>query len=157
MADSEDTIITEEDVFNNDIDPLDGIRQLRKEEASEVEVSPELEEAANEEAALADENNPESNTDDDNVDEFEEDVEAAEKPAVTKTEDGEEENSELPSSEDEGKTEAEDNLDSEENTETSPALSLTDKRKFNANGQEFEFSVEEMLEQFGSVFAQSMD
>jgi len=138
MADN----LTEEEVFNNDIDPLEGIRQLRKEE---------------------EENNPPSEDD----------------PEVKNDIIEEEEEEEIKPSEDdnppkegekisEENNHAEDNLpgDGEEESKTgdkdpvdkiAEGFNLEERRTFKANGQEFEFSVQEMLDQFGTVFAQSMD
>lgn len=151
-----DAELTEEDVFSNDIDPLEGIRQLRKEEASA-----ELEEAAAEEASTKVDNSDDSGTVDDNTDEFDEKTD-------TETDDDNNDDDDATTdvkadvSADSGnETDAESKDDSDDTgTETETEVSgidLTEKRKFKANGQEFEFTVDEMLKQFGSVFGQSMD
>lgn len=133
--------LTEEDIFNNDVDPLEGIRQLRKAESGEA--PPELEEEIE---ANVDDNLPPA----DPVDEIEDDLPPA-------PDAGEEDDpAPLPEIKNE---EGEDPGEAEPDTKkpAEAVLDLAQKRQFKANGQEFEFTVEEILEQFGTVFAQSMD
>ena len=112
-----DTIeeLSQEDVFANDVDPLDALREIRKEEASA-----ELNEAADEEVS----NNPQEETPE--VDEIDEQHSEA--------------------------TEESD-VESKEATDEVPNNLL----KFKANGQDFEFTDEEVKEQFGTVFGKAMD
>lgn len=126
---------TEEDVFNNDIDPLEGIRQLRKEESSEVHKEPETEIEISEEL------------------EYEETAEEKEEASEEKNTSEEQYDAEV-SEELESDDEKE---ELESKSEESASLSLKEKRKFKANGQEFEFTVQEMIDQFGVVFGKSVD
>lgn len=122
---------TQEDVFNNDLDPLEAIRQLRKAEETDqgtdediqvTEEESEAEEAEVEdldEPAAVDDAEAETEQESDDVDDTTDDV-------------------------------------SEESDKVS-GLDLTEKRTFKANGEEFEFTVEEMLQQFGTIFGKSVD
>ena len=143
MADN----LTEEDVFNNDIDPLEGIRQLRKEEEEEdgnlsSEDDFEVKNETTEEEKEEEEEEIKSSENDNSLKEDEE----------TSEENDTAEDSFSSDDEEESKTDHEESVD-----KTAEGFNLEEKRKFKANGQEFEFSVQEMLDQFGTVFAQSMD
>lgn len=126
--------LTEEDVFNNDVDPEEGIREARKamaeeepEEVGAVETEELEDESADDTPADASEEEPELETGSEEEDET---SESTDEP-----------------SEEEPSTE----------TETTPSLDLSEVRKFNANGEEYEFTVQEMLDQFASVFGKSVD
>lgn len=146
-----DTELTQEEVFSNDVDPLDAIRELRK-----AEGVPEDQIIEPEDSGTAEASTEESESADD-LDAFtaedadDESTEEAEAEAETKTEDpGEAPNTEEPATEPEGEAEA-----AEEEEEE--ATTVAEKRKFKANGQDFEFSEEEILEKFEGVFGQAMN
>lgn len=148
------TPLTQEDVFSNDVDPLDGIRELRKAEGVAEEDL-----IQSEDSGLADNKTGDELPKEDDLSEFDKKDEVT----VDKTEETEivtdvkdakteevaklpEEGSELP---------AEEELDEKTGDENLPAV--TTGKKFKANGQDFEFTQEEILEQFETVFGQAMD
>lgn len=123
--------LTEEDVFNNDVDPEEGIREARKSMAEEEP----------EEVGAAETEDLEDEVVDDSVassDEEEPDNEELEEPSEDE-----------PESDSESEEEISQDLPSD--------LDLKEVRKFKAHGEEYEFTVEEILEQFGSVFGKSVD
>jgi hypothetical protein len=128
--------LSQEDVFANDIDPLDAIRDLRREEGvaeADLPVSEDpVEEATTE---------PEE----DDTEVFSEDETAAEEVKSETEEESPTAVEEEQADEDVG----------EEEPEAKQEVSTT--RKFKANGQEFEFTQDEILNQFETVFGQSMD
>lgn len=147
-----DTELSEEEVFANDIDPLDAIRKIRKEEGvadedlppasekddSSQEVAAKEEDGADEldnldksEDSAADDKAAEENTDEANNDEADPAVEADK------------------SAEDEG----EDESDESDKEKVSEAV----KRKFTADGKDYEFTEAEMLEQFEVIFGQAVN
>ena len=130
--------LSQEDVFSNDIDPLDAIRELRREEGVAEEDLPVNEETS----AVAQEQETEDDTEAFQEDD-EPDTEAADEDVGDRAEISDE------SSEDADE-------DSEEDTKAEAEVPVT-ARKFKANGQEFSFTQDEMLEQFETVFGQSMD
>jgi len=119
--------IERERIFSDDSDPLEELRELR---AKEAEESAEEEESSTD-TSLADENEGEK----ENTSEEPEDLEAFEQ-----------DEEEKPS----GESPADD--DTEESEETPSEL-----YKFKANGQDFEFTQEEINSQFGTVFGKAMD
>ncbi len=131
--------LTEDDVFNNDVDPLDGIREARKAmEASgekQVEEEEELPEKTDAEEEPKDEEDP--------------------KPEIKE----EEESENLDPSEPENTNTGEEQEGDDEEGESKPLTSaeLSEVRKYKANGQEYEFTVKEILDQFGVVFGKSVD
>lgn len=108
----------EDEILENDIDPMDGINQIRRSEGSEEEL--ESSEPTVEEEGLKEE--PRSDEDEQ---ETEEPVADLEEPDLEDT--------------------------------SKEAIKEAIKRKFKANGQEFEFTDEEILEQFPTVFGKAMD
>jgi hypothetical protein len=143
---------TQEDIFNNDVDPLEGIRQLRKLENPEKEVSEELNEAADD-VVLLKENNDDDVKLDDDLEAFdkEETLEKTEEMDEVLADKSEDKPAELP----EAKKEEPDSKsdDAEEMSSFDPK----EVRKFKADGQEYEFTVKEMLEQFGTVFGKAVN
>lgn len=151
--------LTEEDVFNDDKDPLEAIRELRKAEGVAEEDLPEssLEQDPSEAAASAD------NKDDDDLGELEPNTDddaartAAEAEAAAGKEDpdnGDEDPNKGDDPDPDGK-EDEGEEDPEPKAEKQPAAK--EPRTFKANGQEFTFTEEEILAQFETVFGQSMN
>ena len=127
---------TEDDIFANDIDPLEGIRQIRNEEISEEKTSTEEEEEL----------------------EVEEEEDSSEETADDVDEPSDEIDEEDLSDEEEVSDNTDNSDDKEESSsEEVPAFDPSLKRTFKANGQEFEFTQQEMLEQFGTIFGKSVD
>jgi len=127
--------VERERIFSNDKDPMDELNELRLQEAEEAnesseESAPEEEETSSEEG--------------DELDAFTEEEEASEDSDET------EESSESEESEQEGDEESE--KSSEEEAPETPA-----PYKFKANGQDFEFTQQEINDQFGAVFGKAMD
>lgn len=143
--------LSEEDVFANDIDPLDAIRELRKQENSEI--SPELEEAAD--IAQESASSKEEPSDDDT---FEEDLtsETEEQETEDDQEVQTEEESDQNTDEEAGTEEEQVEEETSEKSEEEKVIKAITK-KFKANGQEFEFTQEEVMEQFETVFGKAMD
>lgn len=127
--------LTEDDVFSNDIDPLDAIRELRKEEAAASDDPAELDDETEELQSIVE--YPDDDTKPSEEPEEEDfDIQKT-KGASEGTED---------ENEDEGDEEAGDD----------PGKA-PEVRTFKANGQDFEFTEQEILDQFGSFFGKAMD
>lgn len=160
MADRE---LTEEEIMLDDKDPMDAIREIRIAEGVDEEDLPEKsddhaagvlektdetvdeEQEKEDDAELQNAQGAEAKTDkevDDDDQETKEQTEAA----------GEDDtgDSATDGTDDEG-------TDSEEKSASSEETQGPVGRKFKANGQEFEFSNEEILEQFETVFGQAMN
>jgi hypothetical protein len=125
--------LSEEEIFGNDIDPVDAIAAIRREEgneeAAELLSRESLDNSAEAEAAPAE------------VEEVEE-VVAVEETADETTEETADGEEETPAAEGEAEGETTDEVI---------------KRKFKANGQDFEFSDAEIMDQFEGVFGKAMD
>jgi len=148
--------LSEEEVFANDIDPLDAIREIRKEEG-----------VAEEDLIVSDSDtsSQEDSVEDDDEDELENLQEESESNTDTddnqdSVEDNLDTESEQNSDEDEGQEELSDDPDEDaesdsddKDTETPEAT----KRKFTADGKEYEFTEQEMLDQFEVVFGQAVN
>ena len=146
--------LTQEEVFANDVDPLDAIRELRKEEGKEPD--PELQSSI--EDNTTSESVPEPKEEDNDLDAFDDSTDTQDDAAkATGTVD-------LPSDADEQAAEEKtDELQqaeegSEESTGTEAGKEeVAEKLTFKANGQDFEFTPDEVVEQFETVFGQAMD
>ena len=129
--------LNEDDVFSNDVDPLDGIRALRKEEAAASD-------------------DPAATETDDDVEELQSSVDYPNeepKPA----EEPEEEDFEIQGTAEEI-AENSDNLPEDEGKEEAAGDEKpTGIRTYKANGKDFEFTEQEVLDQFGSFFGKAMD
>ena len=149
--------LTEEEVFANDIDPLDGIRELRKAEGASEESLAELVNEESEEAL------PPTTAEKDEEEIAELIPDKEEKPA--KSEADPEEDSPAQRQDQTPATQVDDTTTGEtsdedaekEESETAAKPAAPAIRKFRANGQDFEFTQEEILAQFETVFGQSMD
>jgi len=170
--------LTEEDIMNNDVDPLEGIRDIRREEGVAEEDLPERDDGAdharieekqeeetkndNDDGELDD--NLQANDDDNDDDELSDvekaaaetkkaadaaidaaneaaDVAAGKKPDEKKADD-----------EDEDPDKAADKADDKEGDAEEASAETV---KFRANGQDFEFTQEEIMQQFETVFGQA--
>ncbi|WAK44645.1 tape measure protein [Alteromonas phage vB_AmeP_PT11-V19] len=130
--------MTEEEVFNSDVDPMDGIRELRKQEAENS-----TEEPASEEPELEEETSEEMSEE---PEQLPEEDEGSEDPELDQEEEQEQDDT------------SDENTDEEEEEPSETAgIDLTEVRKFKAAGQEYEFTVAEILEQFGTVLGKSVD
>tara|TARA_R110000851_G_scaffold88058_1_gene192125 strand:- start:2858 stop:4024 length:1167 start_codon:yes stop_codon:yes gene_type:complete len=147
---------TEDDIFNNDIDPLEGIRQLRKLEESDEGVSEELNEAADEELSQK-EGTSEEETADTDLEAFDEEDETEKDEVLSEKSEADDEK-ELPEGEEEKEelSEEKSNSKNDDDKEMS-SFDLKEVRKFKADGQEYEFTVQEMLDQFGTVFGKAVN
>jgi len=138
--------LTEEDVFSNDVDPLDGIRELRRAEgvAEEDLIAPA-------DSVLA--------ADSDIKDELpvDTDLDAFETPAEpeAKLDEIKDEEEDTPLEKDPKNADDPEVIDGDEKQK--PDSTETAKLKFRANGQDFEFTPEEVQAQFETVFGQAMD
>ena len=136
--------LSEEEVFADDKDPMEAIMEIRRAEGVAEEDLPELDSDTSGEPEITD--GPDG---EDELDELEED---------DKQDSGSDTDSETPDGEvgqegedDEDDTSAEKASD-EESEEPAPVV-----KKFKANGQEFEFTDTEIMEQFEQVFGKAMD
>lgn len=120
--------LSEEEIFGNDIDPIDALAAIRREEGN---------------AEAADLLVRESNSQDEVVVDEPEKEDEAEPEAEPETAEVEPET--------EGDTDA---AEGEAEPET---VAEVVKRKFKANGQDFEFSDAEIMDQFEGVFGKAMD
>jgi hypothetical protein len=120
--------LSEEEIFGNDIDPIDALAAIRREEGN---------------AEAADLLVRESNSQDEVVVDEPEKEDEAEPEAEPETAEVEPEK--------EGDTDA---AEGEAEPET---VAEVVKRKFKANGQDFEFSDAEIMDQFEGVFGKAMD
>lgn len=132
--------LTEEDIMSNDIDPMDALRDIRRDEGVAEEDLPERTDIPSDE--ILDQEQPaEEATTEDAVDE-----ETA--PETT----------EVAGEQDDSDEQASDEAAPEEGEEaTTEEAEGPVGKKFRANGQDFEFSQEEINEQFETVFGKAMD
>ena len=142
-----DLDLSEEDVMSNDVDPLEGIREIRREEGvpedelivdNHADLDPDPVETETEEEADAEElQEAKGET-------AEEEVTDAEKdPVEDATDTGDEGDSDKPTA------------DQDDSEEEASAEETPSGLKFKANGQEFEFTQEEVLAQFETVFGKA--
>ena len=123
-------------------------------------------------AAKADEDSPEVGVEDDAEEEIEAESEEEEEEEVDEDteqpsggqdsddnseEDEDEVESEEDSEEDESTEDDSDEKPADEKTEAEAEAQPVQKRKYKANGQEFEFTDTEIFDQFGKVFGQAMN
>jgi len=154
--------LTEEEVFDNDIDPIEAIREIRREEGVAEDDLPERLEGSDH--GDSDDEDPGKKDGADELAEFDKDKDddkTADDETGSDDTDGET-----------GDTDADDNADAESDTgsdkegdgETSDEAGETAAKgdeapvetvKFRANGQDFEFTQEEILAQFETVFGQA--
>lgn len=133
--------LSEEEVFDNDKDPLEAIREIRREEG-----------VPEEELMISDSDTPATQEDPVAEVEGEDELDNLQKPNKEETP-----SAEVPD-EEEAEPDEQDEGEEEEDTAKSKKEEVAVvKRKFTANGQEFEFTDQEIQEQFGTVFAQSVD
>lgn len=152
-----DKNVTEEDVFNNDKDPVEAIYEIRRNEKDGSEENLEgLQEAVSENTVV-----------DDSDKELEDEI-----PEPGDGEKGEsdeaEESGESGEAEDDGSKKVFDDKDGEdkgesedsEGDEESDKAAAEEKagvRKYTADGKEYEFTEKEIFEQFGTVFGKAMN
>jgi len=139
--------LSEEEVFNNDEDPIEAIRAIRREEGVAEEDLPVSEsDTFSEEVAEA----PEGQDELDNLGTKDEEVPTVDEPNAeaqeSTVEDAPQDNGDIPVEEGEA-----DPATAEQDKTTAPEI-----HKFTADGKEFEFTQQEMLDQFGTVFAKAV-
>ena len=132
--------LTEEEIYSNDKDPLEAIAELRRNEGKTEE---EIEDINNEiSSSDKSEDNNDNNVDEENQIEEESQRENAENA------EGPDNNDNTDSS----KESENENLDKSSENEEKPNI-----RKVVANGKEYEFTDQEILDQFGTIFAKAVD
>jgi len=138
--------LSEEDVYADDRDPLEAIRELRKEEGASDEDLSSLE------SSLDTDDSPAPKPEDEIPDELDDPSPAGDDgaPPADKADDAD------PDTHDKAPTDPPKG-DEEGAADDQEAASAPKTRTFKANGQEFEFTDEEILNQFETVFGQSMD
>lgn len=158
--------LTEEEVFANDIDPLDGLRQLRQEEGDKDAADAIGEHTGtNAEDVIDDKDKDDdlSEFDDDKDDDKKEDDDNSNSEEGSTTDDGEDDNSESDNnagSEEKGENSQEEKsekTDTDSEDDSDEGFDLAKVRTFKAGGKEFEFTAQEMLDQFETIFGQAMD
>lgn len=136
--------ITEEDIMNNDIDPIDGLREIRRGEGVPEDELP-MREAGTDHDLLAQEAEDTTAETEDDYEETHDESTDSKPDAKEDTDAGEAEEEEtLP---EDGAEEEVDTADEE----------VPMVKKFRANGADFEFTQEEINEQFETVFGKAMD
>jgi len=144
--------LTEEDVFTNDIDPLEGIRQIRKSQGADVD--PELVD----DTPLQVDSSEDESEEEDNLEEFtgeaDEEVSVEGKSDPVESKEEAEESETKAEEEGDGKEPSEEETADSEEPETNSEAEIL---KFRANGQDFEFTKDEVVSQFETVFGQAMD
>jgi hypothetical protein len=154
------TELTQEDVFNDDKDPLEAIREIRKEEGNEPdeELESSLETDTRGQAQSEDDT-----SNDDDLGELEPDEEPADinegQNADNKPQTDVDEEDEQPAQKAQTVDNEEDTDDSDEEKvqEETEAKADVKTKTFKANGQEFSFTEEEMMSQFETIFGQAMN
>lgn len=158
--------LSQEEVFDNDIDPLDAIRELRREEGvpeedliideTPISESPADDTGEADLEAFPDLKKEEAPTDKEDETpavipkEQENDEETGSDETASNSKSVESKTGEQPA----GEGEAEDKSDTDPGKEQ---VTESEKKTFRANGQDFEFTQDEMLAQFETVFGQAMD
>lgn len=152
--------LTEEEVFDNDLDPLEAIREIRREEGvaeddlpdrsevgvSDTDIIEEKEAERAEKSGLPEEDSGQGSEEEENLPDQVDDP--SEKDTSENAEDdGDKADSDSASAD---KADQEEKADAEE--DKGPVTT-----KFRANGQEFEFTQEEIMAQFETVFGQAMN
>ncbi len=154
MADhSENNELSVEEVFANDIDPLDAIRDIRREEGvaeADLPLSDEVSDSQ-------DDQDSDNDNGDDELDNLEDEKDTGDDNDNDDTDNADEydTDSDPGSDKDTDDEDADQGTEDESASKDKPAKVVT--RKFKANGQEFEFSEDEMMDQFEQVFGKAMD
>ena len=144
--------LSEEEVFSNDIDPLEAIAAIRREEGVPEEDLP-----------VSDSDEPREDPANDEVDGDDEldNLAPADEADANRDSAGDTPSADNAESDADDAEDVKDALEEEEDesgdkTDKAPE-GEEQSHKFTANGQEFEFSTEEIMAQFSTVFGQSMD
>jgi hypothetical protein len=146
--------LSEEDVFANDIDPLDAIREIRKEEGV-----PEDELPVSDAESSSQEDVDTGNDDDDDFSEnFEDDKEAGDSKDKETSDKLDDDDSADDKDSDKADDDAEDDSETDDNGDEEEEQNPDEiKHEFTANGKKYEFTQKEMLEQFEVIFGQAVD
>jgi len=148
--------ITEEDIMNNDVDPLDGIREIRREEGVAEEDLPERDEGADHARIEEQEEKDELDTTESTTGDT--DAEGASDDAGETGQAGDG-NAEEPEQSKDSDDKSEEDPDAEkgdgQSDDAESAAEKPELLKFRANGHDFEFTQEEALAQFQTVFGQA--
>ncbi len=139
--------LSQEDVFANDIDPLDGIRELRKEEGVAEDDLPSEAESSPDTAPDLDEEESVTLTDNDSKQ-----TTPADSSPDTELDSGSPDTGEeIPDGD------SKEEVQEKDPAEEDPSKEVGETYKFKAHGQDFEFTQKEIMDQFGTVFGQAMD
>ncbi len=138
--------LSEEEVFSNDKDPLEAIAAIRREEGVPEEDLP-----------VSDSDEPREDPADAEVDGDDEldNLDNADETNDTKSDPDDASEDDTPGP-DEDKKSDEGELGDEDKPASEKEIAV-ENHKFTANGQEFEFTTKEIMEQFSTVFGQSMN
>jgi len=136
--------LTEEDIMANDVDPIDALREIRQAEGVAPEDLPQRTDIPSDEVLDQD---PEPTQEQDTADE-----EVVSEGTTT-------ENAKTVGAQNSGDESADDEDDTTEEGQKAATEAVEEfiGKKFRANGQDFEFSQEEINEQFETVFGKAMD
>ena len=146
--------LSEEEVFANDVDPLDGIREIRKAEGVAEEDLPVSDSDTPSDEGVQEEDGK------DELDNLQESENAAPETDTNEDNTGDDIGDDLPAGDvetDLGEEGEKDELDESTDTDTDTDDAPVVKRTFKADGKEFEFTEQEMLDQFEVVFGQAMN
>lgn len=158
----EGEVLTQEDVFANDLDPAEAIAAIRREESreagsDELKTGPSEEELAAFAAAEDEEglSSAEKLEELENADTDKTEVESEDKSVIKLDDDKSGDKTPDPEVKDEDKGEEEEK-EEDKNEELGKADEIKTK-SFKANGKDFTFTEAEMMEQFEGVFGKAMD
>ncbi len=158
MPDDKKEELTQEDVFSNDIDPLDGIRALRKEEGvSEEDLPPASEDVSDTPADTSTDNDDDLKEFDDQPGDDTQNQDQDTSNDQTDDQAAQQTDQQPTGDQDNGLQATEEGQTNAEETTKKATVDSQEKLKFKANGQEFEFTPDEIVDQFGTVFGQAMD
>lgn len=156
--------LSAEEVFDNDKDPLEAIREIRRAEGVDEDELPDRSEIGVAETDILQDKEDEQNADQQTADSEQEQSDAEKDSDAGQEEETVDDSSKNDS--DSKAADGDDEADSDSDSDTSNNKEeKTDTKKeegpvthkFKANGQEFEFSEEEILAQFETVFGQAMN
>lgn len=145
--------LSEEEVMENDLDPMDAINQIRRSEGvAEEDLATDYvpsDPVLDNDPAIG-----ETAEDDSDLDAFQEEEEPAPETVDDEEDPAPKADVDEPKGEVDGESDDQDDTEEEASAEEEQAPQL---KTFKANGKEFSFSQEEINEQFETVFGQAMD
>ena len=154
---------TEDDIMLNDVDPLDGIREIRKEEGVPDDELPDRSESpvgsASEQKNLQEQDDELDQEKDDGVRDEDQtaDADAGQEEEVSDSSEGDQGGE---AQDGDGEADSDSDSDSQDNSEKEADSEKQEGpvvHKFKANGLEYEFTEAEMMGQFETIFGQAMN